>query len=482
MKWLVLLALLSCHKPADEPHPAKGAPTSEAAKPPAGTAERWATSFVVGAAIRDGVVAFTPPVKAGDAWTAQLEGLTPAPLPLSGVTYTADKITFTIDKPKAPEAAERYTLARVGPKASGQGTIGASTLAVKMIALAAGEAPHTAFLRPQTPTGPFPYEARDVTVDAPGGGKLAGTLTFPKGGAAAPAVLLWSGSGQQDRDETIFNHKPYLIVADRLTRDGFAVLRLDDRGVGKTTGATGTLDTEIADAGAAIEFLKAQREVDPKRVGMIAHSSGGMVAPEVALAHPLAFVVSLAGVALPGRELVPLQQEITAKVQGVTIPPEQLALQRRVGEATLKGADEVRRVLAEVAGPQLEQALGHKPTAEELDKALAPTVAAAMEPWSRSYFRIDPREAWKKLTLPVLLLVGELDTQVPADVTIAALTGAHGKRDAVTTKKLPGLNHLFQHARTGLIDEYVQSEETFAPEALDAVASWLAARAKAGGD
>jgi pimeloyl-ACP methyl ester carboxylesterase len=456
----IALCLAACNKKSEEP----AAKITEAPKVAAG--ERWAATLVVGANLKDFVVAFAN-------GTAAFEGLTKDPLPLADVTLAPDRLAFTLKK---SQGSEVYALARTGDTAKGEVKIGAHTLQIRMVKLADGEAPHSAYPRPQTPRPPFPYEQREVVIDAPDGGKLAGTLTLPKGVAHAPAVLFWSGSGQQDRDETIFGHKPYLILSDRLTRAGLATLRLDDRGTGKTTGAVGTLDTEIADAGAAMDFLAKQPEVDPKKLGMIAHSTGGMVAPNVALAHPVAFVVSLAGVAVPGRELVLLQQQAMANATGTTVPPEQVALQKKLGEASLKGADEVKRVLVEVAGPQLEKALGHKPTQDEIDKAIAKPLADVIQPWALSFFRIDPRDAWKKLTIPVLLVVGDHDTQVPADATIAALTGAHGKPDAVTTKKLPGLNHLFQHAKTGLTDEYVEIDESFDPATLEIIATWLAAR------
>ncbi len=449
--------------------------TVEPVKAPAST-ERWGASLVMGMDLKDFVVELA---KTGDKWTGTLASSTKKPRPLSDVTLGDDRIAFTLQKPGSPESTwEHFDLQRKGGSASGTATIGGATLPVKMVKLADGEAVRAAYPRPQTPKPPFPYEEREVTVDAPDGGKLAGTLTFPKGAAPAPAVLLWSGSGQQDRDETIFGHKPFLIVADRLTRTGFAVLRLDDRATGKTTGAFGTLDTEIADAGAAIDFLKAQKEVDPKRVGIIAHSTGGMVAPNAALTHPVAFIVSLAGVALPGRELVPLQQAAIAKASGTPVVAEQVALQKKIGEASLKGPAEVKRLLVEAFAPPMEKALGRKPTEQELDQAIAKPLAEATSPWPVSFLRIDPREAWKKLTIPVLLVVGDLDVQVLADPTIAALTGSHGKPEVVTTKKLAGLNHLFQHAKTGLPEEYIEIDESFDPAALDIVAVWLAAQAK----
>jgi hypothetical protein len=458
MRIALLVGLLACSKTSNDAPKAAEPPVVKAA------AERWAGSFLVVAKIVDFVVVF-------DSGGAKLEGLSKEPVPLADVVFTPDRIAFTIKKPNGDERSE---LVRTGDAAVGTDTFGAQTFPVKMMKLAEGEAPHSAYLRPQTPKPPWPYDTRDVTVDAPDGGKLAGTLTLPKATGPAPAILLWSGSGQQDRDETIFNHKPFLIIADKLTRAGFVVLRLDDRLTGKTVGAIGTLDTEIADAGAAIDFLKTQKEVDPKRVGMLGHSTGGMVVPNVALAHPLAFAVSIAGVAIPGRDLVPLQLQAAAKASGTTVPPETIAMQNKISDAAIAGADAVKKVLVEVIGEAFEKQAGRKPTQAELDQAMKKPLADATDPWAVSFFRIDPREAWKKLKMPVLLVVGDKDTQVPADVTIAALTGAHGNPAVVETHKLPGLNHMFQHATTGMVSEYADITESFDPATLDIIATWLA--------
>ena len=371
---LVVVALAACGKQPEQPPPkvAEPAPKPAEPAPKAAPDERWSATLVVGANFKELVVHFAN-------GAAAFEGLTPEPLPLEGVTLAPDRLAFTLKKEKGSEV---YELARTGDTAKGEGRIGSHTLKIRMVKLAEGEAPHSAYLRPQTPVPPFPYDQREVAIDAPDGGKLAGTLTLPKGVARAPALLLWSGSGQEDRDETIYGHKPFLVLADRLTRAGIAVLRLDDRATGKTIGAVGSLDTEIADAGAAIDYLAKQPEIDPKRIGMAGHSTGGMVVPNVALAHRVAFAVSLAGVAVPGRDLVLLQQVALAKANGTTVPPEQAALQKQLGEAAVKGPDEVKRVLLEVAGPQLEKALGRKPTQAEIDQAIAKPLADISQPWT----------------------------------------------------------------------------------------------------
>lgn len=464
---LVVLGIACGSKREDAPPASSGSGSGGSTTVPKAT-ERWAASFVIGIEIKDFVVSFEG---AGTTWTGNLEKGTKSAA-LSDVTITSERIAYRF------RDRESYEITRKPDASEGNGTatIGGAKLAFRMVRLAAGDAPRSAFARPQTPKPPFPFDEREVTVDGVEGGKLAGTLTIPRDPGPHPAVLLWSGSGNEDRDETIYGHKPWLIMADRLTRKGFVVLRLDDRGTGKTTGAVGTLHTEIGDAGAAIDFLKTQKEVDPKRIGIVAHSTGGMVAPNVALAHPVAFIVSLAGVAIPGRDLVPLQQEALARATGAALDPDQVEVQKALGDASVKGPEEMKRVMATLIGAKIEKAIGRKATPAELDQAIAPILAKSTDPWTLSFFTIDPRDAWKKLKIPVLLVVGEKDTQVPADVTIKALTGSHGKPDLVTTKKVPELNHLFQHAKTGADSEYMWIEETFDPATLDVVEAWLASR------
>lgn len=453
--------------------------TADAAPAPAAkaTPERWAATVVAGATLIDFVVVFTDP-------TATLE-VGGKSLPLADVTHATDSLAFTVQKPGLGEDKwEHYTLARQGDVAVGTSKIGAFEAPAKMVKLGADEAPHSAFARPQEAAlaRPFPYEERELVIDAPDGGKLAGTLTVPAVGKAPfPVVLLLSGSGQQDRDETIFGHKPYLLVSDALTRAGFATYRFDDRGTGKTVGAPVSLDTEIADAGAVIDALKKQRDVvDPKRVGVMGHSAGGVVAPLAAVKHPVAFVVLLAGTTLPGSAYAAYQTEHALRAAGATEAQvkEQQAAQAKMAAAIVKGKAAVEAALTELVTPQLAKALGHAPTKEEVASAIAKPLAQSTDPWTVSYFKLDPRVAWAKLAVPVLLVVGDKDTQVPADLTIAGLVDATKGRKTVTTKKLAGLNHLFQHARTGEVDEYLQIDETMSPDVLALLVDWLSTQAK----
>ncbi len=344
--------------------------------------------------------------------------------------------------------------------------------------------------RPQTPKPPFPYEAREVLYDNPTDkSKLGGTLTLPKGAGPFPAALLITGSGSQDRDETIFEHKPFFVIADFLTRKGFAVLRVDDRGVGKSTGKTdkATIQTHATDVVAGVEFLKKQKQIDPQRIGLIGHSEGGIIAPLVASEHSkdIAFIVSLAGSGIPGAELSALQIELISRDQQ-KLPAESVKklvqAQRDVLKVLVEDGDEtaVQKVLKssiEVArkhGPPEARAL----TDAQVDAAIKAEGGRVASPWFRSFIKLDPTVAWKKVQCPVLVLIGEKDTQVPPDVNIAgikkALT-AGGNKD-IRLEKLAGLNHLYQHAKTGFLEEYAQIEETFDPATLDLMGKWLGER------
>jgi dienelactone hydrolase len=485
---LVVLGLVvgagcgSKREPAKETHDAKAKPAADAGATATPTREVWSATLILVNELRDLVITFE---RTGDAWTASMlvPSVTKKTLPLSDVHLEPERIAFTLEKPGLPETAwEHYELTRAKDAGEASGMLSGAVV-IEMARLGAGEAPHSVVRRPQTPQPPFPYQARDVVVDAPDGGKLAGTLTVPEGTGPFPAVLLISGSGQQDRDENIYGHRPYLILADRLTRDGFVTLRLDNRGTGKTTGDLGTLDTEIDDGVASVAFLKAQPEVDAARIGLIGHSTGGMVAPHVAVkTHAIAFIVSLAGPSVTGAELVPLQLEIAGRAAGTPEDELQKALeqQRKVSAAAVRG--EAKAALTEMATAEMAAGLGREPTAAEVEAAIAQPLAEVTAPWTLSFFRLDPRAAWRQLEIPVLFVVGEKDTQVPADVNVKTLEESVTKPTLLTAKKLPGLNHLFQHAGSGFQDEYGTIEETFDPATLDVIATWLHEQATVGLD
>jgi pimeloyl-ACP methyl ester carboxylesterase len=344
--------------------------------------------------------------------------------------------------------------------------------------------------RPQTPQKPYPYEEIEVAYENKKAGiKLAGTLTIPRSKDPSPAALLITGSGSQDRDETIFGHKPFLVLADYLTRRGVAVLRVDDRGVGGSTGKTSeATSADFADdVLAGVEFLKSRPEIDPARIGLIGHSEGGIIAPLVAgWSKDVAFIVLLAGTGLPGDEILYLQAAAILKVAGADA--EMLAKQRAVQERifALVRREKDNSVAEKKIRVALEE-YASKLTKEEKKEGLESLVGLAgadaqvrmvLSPWFRHFLDYDPRPALRKVTCPVLALNGEKDVQVPAEANLKAIAAAlkEGGNKDFTTRQLPDLNHLLQTCKTGSVTEYGAIEETIAPAAMETIADWILRR------
>jgi pimeloyl-ACP methyl ester carboxylesterase len=340
--------------------------------------------------------------------------------------------------------------------------------------------------RPQLPQPPFPYREEQVTVQSVPGVRLAGTLTLPQGDGPHPAVVLVSGSGPQDRDETLLGHKPFLVLADYLTRRGIAVLRLDDRGVGASTGAFGaaTSDDFARDAEAAVRWLRARPDVADDRVGIVGHSEGGMIAPLVASRTPeVGFIVLLAGPGTNAAELLMAQGALISRAGGAGDHEVErtMALQRELFGAITAEADSVvlHERLREIARRyQASLTPEERARPDASDATMAAAVSQMISPWFRWFLRYDPVPALRATRVPVLALNGSLDLQVPADENLAGIRQAlqaGGNRD-VTTEKLPGLNHLFQTAHTGAPSEYSAIEETFSPAALQRIGDWIVQR------
>lgn len=335
----------------------------------------------------------------------------------------------------------------------------------------------TTVRRPQTPRPPFPYKVETVIYpNREDGITLAGTLTEPNGPGPFPAVILISGSGAQDRDETIFEHKPFLVLADALTRRGVAVLRVDDRGVGGSTGSTATSTSEdfAGDVLAGVAFLKSRREINAQKIGLVGHSEGGLIAPLVAnRSDGIAFLVLMAGTGLPGDEIILMQARLLAKAFGAT------------DEKLERGMDVQKRLLQiaktepddKTALAQMKEAAKDLPDSAE-NARLDAQFKVMRSPWYRYFLAYDPRPALVRVRCPVLALVGEKDLQVPPKENLAAIEKAlkDGGNSDVTVKELPGLNHLFQTCRTGSTAEYAQIEETIAPSALTLIGDWIRER------
>ncbi|WP_026236475.1 alpha/beta hydrolase [Pontibacter roseus] len=344
----------------------------------------------------------------------------------------------------------------------------------------AAEAPR----RPQEPVKPYPYQEQEVTVENKEAGiTLAGTLTVPQGKGNHPAVILFTGSGLQDRDMTVLGHKPFLVLADHLTRQGFAVLRLDDRGAGKSGGnpATATTADFASDAQAAYTFLKSRQEVNPKKIGLLGLSEGALIASKVAAANPdVAFVVLMAGNAVPGTELLVAQNEAIFKAGGVPDATLHKLLKLRraqfevaASEANVQTAAIKIKALEQEAKAQMteqeQKQLGLTPQSEQA------IVAQLSSPWMRYYLAYDPAPTLQKLQMPVLALNGSKDLQVPAPQNLTATGRAlkAGGNTRSTFKIMRDLNHLFQTAKTGLHTEYGSIEETMSPLALETISTWM---------
>ncbi|MBM4113607.1 MAG: hypothetical protein FJ253_09615, partial [Phycisphaerae bacterium] len=354
-------------------------------------------------------------------------------------------------------------------------------------------APMPGTKRPQVPVPPFPYTEREVSVPCEGGHALAGTLTLPQGASAerrTPAVVMLTGSGLQDRDETLVEHRPFLVIADALARSGIAVLRCDDRGVGGSTGdpTNATLRDLSDDGRAMMKFLRAQPEIDASRCGYLGHSEGGITGPMAALRDqeegaPAAFVVMLAGPGVSGAELLPLQIERIQKAAGV--PPESMAplveANRRLFAAIREGqpAQRLAELIAE--GLTLQQRLvaergGVEPPAPPApdSKEVQDVLAQLGSPWMKSFLEYEPKDALTKLDAPMLALNGDLDTQVDSEQNLVRVERI--RRDAqkpIDVRRYANLNHLFQPATTGAIDEYGTIEITIDPVVLEELRRWI---------
>jgi pimeloyl-ACP methyl ester carboxylesterase len=342
--------------------------------------------------------------------------------------------------------------------------------------------------RPQEPRRPLDYDTVAVTFPntrAPDV-TIAGTLTVPKGKRPFPVALLISGSGPEDRDEAVFGHRPFLVLADHLTRNGIAVLRVDDRGVGGSTGrfSTATSEDFASDALAAVEFLKTRKEIDPGRIGLIGHSEGGLIAPMVAVrSSDVAFIVLMAGPGIPGDSTLILQSAALRRSMGVVPTDGEAVLVRRMyakvraGDSLGAVAEARDLVRMQIAGlPEAQRtALG------DPDSAAVGAIRRLYTPWMRFFLAFDPRPTLRKVSVPVLAINGEKDVQVLPRENLAAIEAAFqagGLRD-YTVKELPGLNHLFQRCTLCTLMEYPTLEETIAPAALDEMTRWIQAHTAA---
>lgn len=340
--------------------------------------------------------------------------------------------------------------------------------------------------RPQEPQPPYPYMEDEVSFNnAEQGFSLGGTLTLPEGEGPFPVALLVTGSGSQNRDEEIFGHKPFKLIADHLTKRGIAVLRYDDRGVASSGGnITGSTTADYAaDARSAIEYLLKRSEIDSSRIGVIGHSEGGMIAFMLASAHKdMAFIISLAGPGVDGKTILLEQSDFIARLSGVkdSVLEDNKIVMNSVydimianeshhvwGEEVLKFTSE--HYSEKGAGDYSEEDI------ERSKKNLLGSIPEASYAWMRYFVMFDPASLFGSIKCPVLALNGEKDCQVLPEKNINAIQDGllSSGNTSVTTMILPGLNHLFQNCETGLPAEYGIIEETFDQKTLDIMSEWI---------
>ena len=336
-------------------------------------------------------------------------------------------------------------------------------------------------VRPQEPKEPFPYKVKEVTFEnSEHDVELAGTLTLPRGKGPFPAAILVSGSGAQNRDEELLGHKPFLVIADYLTRHGMAVWRYDDRGIGESTGdfSKATTADFAYDAASAFLFLKKNKKIDKNRIGIIGHSEGGTIATMVATADTqVRFVVLLAAPGIPVDQLMLNQNEMSQELAGISAEETMISLEliRKFYDVLLNQPNLDSAKLSIENLLKRHQESMPKQIADQIEKQTPAIVANFLTPWFRYFVQIDPQLFIKQIKCPVLAINGSKDVQVEAIdnlMSIRRCLAEKGRKDTYTYI-MPGLNHLMQHCETGAVSEYVRIEETFSEELLKIISDWI---------
>ena len=343
--------------------------------------------------------------------------------------------------------------------------------------------------RPQEPSKPYSYYSEDVTFQNPKANiSLAGTLTLPKKEGVFPVVILITGSGPQNRDEELLGHKPFLVISDYLTKNGIAVLRYDDRGVGQSKGdfKTATTADFATDVESAITYLKTRKEINKKQIGLVGHSEGGLIAPMVASkSKDVSFIVLLAGTGIQGDKLLLLQQDLIAKANGASELDIKKSIQANANlfEMVVQSNDN-QKLKADLTN-KINEILKNDNSSEipkgmTKDQYIALQVDQITSPWMEYFMKYNPVPALEKVKCAVLAVNGEKDLQVPPKENLSAIKNAlaKGGNKNVTTIEFPNLNHLFQECKTGSPNEYASIEQTFSPKALAEITKWIKTQTK----
>lgn len=392
-------------------------------------------------------------------------------MPIATIDTSADSLTFFV-----MSAMGRYDglYIRKNDEIHGQWMQGQSVMQLNF-----RRNDSVAFERPQEPKPPFPYRTEDITVDLDDGGKLAGMLTIPEGTGKFPLSILLTGSGSQNRDESIVGHKPFKVIADHLARNGIATLRFDDRGVGgsRSAKASVTMERLAKDVLLMIKSIQSHGSIDSSRIGLIGHSEGGVVATIAANKQPaIRFAVLMASPSIPLDSLLNIQYD---KVM-VDKPNAAMRRLQHGAMSLLKTTTDtavLRRSLRELYMSKYdsldEATKGTFPSKEAFASA---SLAQLMSPSLIFMIRFDPRTELAKLQIPVLALFGSNDIQVPVQENVSAMKDALKHNPRATVEAFPALNHLFQQSKTGKLSEYGTIKQTIAPEALAKITGWLKQR------
>lgn len=329
--------------------------------------------------------------------------------------------------------------------------------------------------RPQEPKPPFNYKCEEVVFDSKSENvKLAGTLTMPSSGVASHVVVMITGSGAQDRNEEIMGHKPFWVIADYLTKNGIAVLRYDDRGVGGSKGGVNKNVTSVdfaQDTEGAVSYLRGRNEFKNTPLGLIGHSEGGMIAFMIgAKSKDVDFIVSLAGTGIRGDSVLMIQNYMIAKDMGLD-------------ESVLKSSAKVNRMMFDLVIKEGDNSnldamlhdLVKKNFPDLSDEMIEKNVKPIVIPWFRFFLSYDPTENLKKIKIPVLALNGDKDLQVTSKENLSAIERSIKSNGNKRVKciELAGMNHLFQTCTAGSVSEYRLIEETFSPSALEIIKKWI---------
>ena len=339
-------------------------------------------------------------------------------------------------------------------------------------------------VRPQDPKKPYPYYIEDVIFkNTKANISLSGTLTLPKKEGAFPVVVLISGSGPQNRNEEMAGHRPFLVLSDYLTRNGIAVLRYDDRGVGESTGDFKSATTKdfATDTESAVAYLKTRKDIDKNHIGLIGHSEGGVIAPMVASNDKIIdFIVLLAGPGLSGNELLLSQTQAVSKAKGATEAQLKASFSNNDSLYNMainsKSIDSLKANIAKFVNNMLDKSeASSKLTETQRNTYVNRLVGEVANPWVIWFLRHNPQPVLQNVECPVLAVNGEKDVQVLANVNLNGIESAlkKGGNEAVTIIKYPSLNHLFQESKTGLPNEYETIEQTFSPKVLEDVTQWV---------